>query len=86
MWGEVFWAGQVPFIQCFEAGIRKLFQGLNHSFRLVWWTRNERQSLLMPRNFVFMSCMKWNCGLWKGHKNSVPMPEVPGIRCNKSLS
>lgn len=35
MWGEVFWAGQVPFIQCFEAGIRKLFQGLNQSFRLV---------------------------------------------------
>ena len=51
------------FYSCFEEGVRKLFQGLNQPFGLVWWTRNERQSVIKPKNNVSMSCMKWNCGL-----------------------
>lgn len=39
----------------------------------------------MPRNNVSMSYMKWNCGLWKGNKFSIPISNVHGIWFNKSL-
>lgn len=78
-WAEVLWAGQVLFIQRFEAGIRKLFQGLDQSFRLVWWTRSEHQSLSMPRNIVLMSCTRWNWGLWRGHSTPFPCLNYMGF-------